>query len=131
MRVEAESLGALARLKHPNIVAVTDFAVTPRGLPFLVMERLYGRTLAEERRRRGALPVAEAVEIAEQTLRGLSAVHRLGLLHRDIKPTEPTVRSAASIAMARGAWRRRVLVALGALGWAVLLGLLTWALRSR
>jgi eukaryotic-like serine/threonine-protein kinase len=85
MRVEAQSLGALARLKHPNIVVVTDFAVTPRGVPFLVMERLFGQTVAEERRRRGALPLEEAIEIAEQTLAGLAAVHQAGIVHRDIK----------------------------------------------
>lgn len=43
MRIEAQ---ALARLRHPNLVAVTDFAVTPAGIPFLVMERLSGHTVA-------------------------------------------------------------------------------------
>lgn len=85
MRVEAQVLGALAALRHPNIVAVTDFAVTPRGVPFFVMERLFGRTVAEERRLRGVLPLHEAIDIARQTLAGLAAVHKAGIVHRDIK----------------------------------------------
>jgi serine/threonine-protein kinase len=82
MRIEAQ---ALARLRHPNLVAVTDFSVTPTGIPFLVMERLAGDTLAEERARRGSLPVEEAIDIARQTLAGLSAAHEAGIVHRDIK----------------------------------------------
>src|SRR6185503_4412640 len=85
MRVEAQSLGALARLRHPNIVMVMDFAVTPSGVPFLVMERLHGRTVFEERRRRRALPSDEAIDIARQTLAALAAVHSAGIVHRDIK----------------------------------------------
>ena len=49
-RVEAQALG---RLKHPNIVDVTDFGIDPRegGLPYLVMEYLEGITLSEKLRR--------------------------------------------------------------------------------
>ena len=82
MRIEAQ---ALARLRHPNLVAVTDFAVTPAGIPFLVMERLSGHTLADERARRGALSLEEAIDIAQQTLAGLGAAHEAGIVHRDIK----------------------------------------------
>src|SRR5215210_6689953 len=45
MRLEGQ---ALAHLSHPNIVAVTDLQITPEGRPYLVMERLYGRTLRDE-----------------------------------------------------------------------------------
>jgi len=82
MRVEAQ---ALAQLRHPNLVAVTDFSVTPAGIPFLVMEWLAGRTLADERAQRGVLPLEEALDITRQTLAGLSAVHEVGIVHRDIK----------------------------------------------
>src|SRR5262245_53571056 len=44
-RIEAQ---ALARLSHPNLVEVVDFGETPEGRPFLVMERLVGRTLRQE-----------------------------------------------------------------------------------
>jgi len=82
MRLEGQ---ALARLGHPNVVEVFDIGVTPAGRPFLVMERLFGRTLAAELAARGALPAHEAVSIACQALAGLSAAHEVGLVHRDVK----------------------------------------------
>jgi serine/threonine-protein kinase len=82
MRVEAQSL---ARLAHPNLVMVTDFGLTPEGRPYLVMERLQGHTLKDELAARGAIPVAEAVDLTRQILAGLSAAHGLGLVHRDVK----------------------------------------------
>lgn len=84
MHLEAHSLAALDG--HPNIVLATDFGETPGGRPFLVMERLYGRTLLQERNARGVLPVLEAIELTCQALAGLEAVHAMGVVHRDIKP---------------------------------------------
>lgn len=83
MRVEAQ---ALARIRHPNLVMVTDFGHTRSRRPFIVMERLQGRSLREELQARSSLPVAEAAEIGRQMLLGLSAAHAAGLVHRDIKP---------------------------------------------
>jgi len=82
MRVEAQ---ALAALSHPNLVAVTDFGQTADGRPFFVMERLRGGTLSDEIRTHGRLPVPQAIDIARQVLRALSAAHAIGLIHRDIK----------------------------------------------
>jgi serine/threonine-protein kinase len=82
MRFEAQ---ALARLDHPNILAVTDSGCTADGRPFLVMEHLRGVPLLRELRRRGCLPVAEAVALTQQVLAGLGAAHALGVVHRDIK----------------------------------------------
>lgn len=83
MRVEAQ---VLARLSHPNLVVVTDFGQTAEGRSFLVMERLEGRTLAEELAVRGALPTPEAVALVRQALSGLAAAHGAGVVHRDVKP---------------------------------------------
>jgi serine/threonine-protein kinase len=83
LRLEAE---ALSRLVHPNLVRVLDFGTTAAGVPFLVLERLFGRTLAAELRARGALPVGEALGLARQALSGLAAAHRVGIVHRDVKP---------------------------------------------
>ncbi|WP_437277074.1 serine/threonine-protein kinase [Sorangium sp. So ce375] len=82
MRVEAQSL---ARLAHPNLVTVTDFGRTAEGRTFLVMERLYGRTMREELAARGALPAMEALDLVAQTLAGLAAAHGAGIVHRDVK----------------------------------------------
>lgn len=81
LRLEAQ----IARVVHPNLVAITDVGVTPGGRRFLVMERLQGRTLRDELTRRGHFPVAEAVALQRQLLAGLAAIHRVGIVHRDIK----------------------------------------------
>jgi serine/threonine-protein kinase len=83
IRLEAQALGALS---HPNIVTVTDLGQTPTGRPYLVMERLHGRTLREELTKHGVIPVPRAIEIVRQVLDALEAAHRLGIVHRDVKP---------------------------------------------
>ncbi|AKT37155.1 serine/threonine-protein kinase [Chondromyces crocatus] len=82
MRLEAQ---VLARLSHPNLVAVRDFGVTAEGRAYLVMERLRGRTFDDELRARGKLPVQEAISYVVQALTGLAAVHAVGIVHRDVK----------------------------------------------
>lgn len=83
MRLEAH---ACARIHHENLVRVLGCGQTLDGRTFIVMERAHGRALEEELRRRGALPVPEALAIATQILAGLSAAHAAGIVHRDIKP---------------------------------------------
>ncbi|HVJ20505.1 MAG TPA: protein kinase, partial [Polyangiaceae bacterium] len=77
---------ALGRLEHPNIVSVTDAGTTSTGVPYYVMERLEGETLAARLRRVRRLTVPEALEIAAGVLEGLSAAHEIGVIHRDVKP---------------------------------------------
>jgi serine/threonine-protein kinase len=77
---------ALGRLEHPNIVTVTDAGTSSNGVPFYVMERLEGETLAQRMRRTRRFPVREAVEIAIGVLEGLAAAHQIGVVHRDVKP---------------------------------------------
>ncbi len=84
LRLEAQ---ALASLRHDNVVDVLDCDATTDGRPFLVMERLEGQPLDVYLAAKGGwLPVAEALELARQTLSGLHAVHEAGFVHRDIKP---------------------------------------------
>jgi serine/threonine-protein kinase len=83
MRVEAR---ALALVAHPNIVAVIDFGTTTDERPFIVTERLRGRSLDAELHERGALPWEEAVDVVLGVLAALEAVHTKGIVHRDIKP---------------------------------------------
>jgi serine/threonine-protein kinase len=81
--VEARALSAI---ESPHIVAARDFGRTPSGRAYLVLERLTGRSLREELRARGALPVGEAIGYVQQVLQGLGAAHRIGIIHRDVKP---------------------------------------------
>jgi serine/threonine-protein kinase len=78
---EARALSALA---HPNIVPVTDSGID-RGVPFLVMELLQGKTL-KDLIKEGPLPLWRVLDIARQTLRGLAFAHGKGIVHRDLKP---------------------------------------------
>jgi len=76
---------ALARLSHPNVVAVYDAGLDGPDA-YVVMELLAGPSLAELLAGRGPLPVPEAVRYARQAAAALAAAHALGIVHRDIKP---------------------------------------------
>ncbi len=75
----------LARLKHPNIVAVYD-AGMDRGLYYIAMEWLDGKSVDQLIEQRGKLPVDQAVRIIDQAAAALEHAHAQGLIHRDIKP---------------------------------------------
>ncbi len=79
---EARAAGKLA---HPNIVTVYDYG-EDNGRYFIAMEYLEGGTLRDMLQTRGALPVAEAVDIASQVLSALSHAHAHQVVHRDVKP---------------------------------------------
>jgi serine/threonine-protein kinase len=77
---------ALARLQHESIVNVTDAGTSGNGVPFYVMERLDGASLAAVLRQKRRLHVLEAVHVATCVLDALSAAHDIGIIHRDVKP---------------------------------------------
>ena len=85
-RFENEARAA-SRLSHPNIVATYDYGLTPMGQPYIVMEHLEGETLGESIKRKGKMPIADAVEMFRQAAEGLAYAHFRGLVHRDIKPS--------------------------------------------
>ncbi|MGW3604830.1 protein kinase domain-containing protein [Micromonospora sp. NPDC005161] len=80
---------AAARLTHPHVTQVYDYAeATLAGgavVPYLVMELVEGHNLAD-RLRTGPLPWPEAVRVAGQIAAALAAAHRIGVVHRDVKP---------------------------------------------
>ena len=73
-------------LRHPNIVQILDFNVTPEGHPYLVMEYLDGIELAVEIGRVGAMPVARVLDLVGQIASALTAAHNHKIVHRDLKP---------------------------------------------
>lgn len=75
----------LASLNHPNIGAI--YGIEEGGsVPTLVLELVEGDTL-DDRLRRGPLPLAEALAVAQQIADALDAAHRAGIIHRDLKPS--------------------------------------------
>jgi len=77
---------AATRVQHPNVAVLHDFSALPDGSHYMVWEYIDGENLAQRLRTRGTLPPAEAVRIAIEALRGLEAIHRAGIVHRDIGP---------------------------------------------
>jgi serine/threonine-protein kinase len=82
-KLEAEVTGSLG---HPNIIQVTDIGKTPTGAPYLVMEFLKGKSLAEAIDQQGPLALDWAVTIIIHVLDALAVVHHEGVIHRDLKP---------------------------------------------
>ncbi|MEO3871467.1 serine/threonine-protein kinase [Nonomuraea sp. B12E4] len=76
---------ATARLRHPGIVALHDVLVE-YDRPWLVMELLRGRTLAETVAQFGPMPADYAARIGADVLEALIAAHAQGMQHRDVKP---------------------------------------------
>lgn len=76
---------ASARIQHPNAVNVTDVGVSD-GMPYLVMEFLEGETLAAKIQRDGPMKPKDVANIVIPVLCALSAAHKTGVVHRDVKP---------------------------------------------
>jgi serine/threonine-protein kinase len=77
---------AQANLNHVNLATLYAFLVHD-GNAFIAMEFVEGENFEQLLRRRGPLPVEDAVPWFKQALLGVGAAHRMGIVHRDIKPT--------------------------------------------
>jgi tetratricopeptide (TPR) repeat protein len=75
----------LASIDHPNVVRYVTHGVDSAGRPCLVVEWLDGEDVAH-RQRRQKLTIREALDVAHQAAVGLHALHRAGIVHRDVKP---------------------------------------------
>ncbi len=101
-RREARAAG---RLRHPNVVDVTDFGFSigenGQKTAYLVMEYLDGCTLGEVLEEEKHLPVEFTVDILEQVCSAVSEAHRQGIIHRDLKPDniwlEPNLRGGYTV----------------------------------
>ena len=78
---------AAARLKSEYVAHVSDVGTFENGVPYMVMEFLEGHDLGQLLEQRGVLPVQWAVELMLQTAEALAEAHSLGIVHRDVKPT--------------------------------------------
>ncbi|MFZ1397950.1 MAG: protein kinase [Candidatus Promineifilaceae bacterium] len=88
----------VARLEHPNIVPVYDFA-EHEGYPYLVMRFVQGETL-KERLSQGTLATQEMIRIASRVADGLDYAHKQGVLHRDVKPSNILLTSGGGVFIA-------------------------------
>jgi eukaryotic-like serine/threonine-protein kinase len=86
---------AASRLKHPNVITLHDFGVSPTGQPYMVMDYLVSthsdpkhkaRSLAQEIKEQGQLSVERCIHILSQACDALEHAHRQGVIHRDVKP---------------------------------------------
>ena len=85
-RREARAAG---RLRHPNVVDVTDFGFSQTktgNVAYLVMEYLDGCTLGEILEEEKRLPLAWSIDILEQVSSAVQEAHEQGIIHRDLKP---------------------------------------------
>jgi serine/threonine protein kinase len=74
------------KVHHPNVATLHDFSSLPDGSHYMVWEFIDGENLAQRLRARGTLPPRQAIHIIQQALAGLDAIHRAGIVHRDISP---------------------------------------------
>jgi serine/threonine-protein kinase len=113
-RREAEITSAM---RHPHIVQVFDFNVTPEGIPYLVMELLDGQLLTKRLAASGPLAPHTAVHIIEQIAGALQVAHARGIVHRDLKPDNVILMSVdgqddfvklVDFGISQASWRPRV-----------------------
>jgi len=81
---EARAAGSLS---SPHAVRVFDIDTTEDGTPFIVMELLDGRDLADIVDKEGPFAVSRAVALVREACEAIAEAHRLGIIHRDIKPS--------------------------------------------
>jgi len=77
-----------ARIDHPGVATVYDFGfVAPDGAPYIAMELLSGVDVGEELERGGGMAPERALRLFRQALEALAAAHALGVVHKDLKPS--------------------------------------------
>ena len=84
-RFEQEARAA-SRIHHPNAINVMDYGIGEGNTPFIVMEYVNGITLGELIRQNGALSLERANNLLRQICGALDDAHKVGVVHRDIKP---------------------------------------------
>jgi serine/threonine-protein kinase len=85
---------AAAQIQHPNVARVIHYGEQD-GECFYAMELVHGETLEARVQRDGPLPLSLALDVVEQTARGLAAGEKCGVIHRDLKPSNLMLESHA------------------------------------
>jgi serine/threonine protein kinase len=93
----ASEARAVAKLKSEHVAHVFDVGALPDGAPYIVMEHLEGRDLADVLAEKRRLPVKVAVDYVLQACEALACAHVLGIVHRDIKPENLYLSQAGSV----------------------------------
>ena len=78
---------AMRMLRHPGIVAITDFGVDDLDRPYMVMEHVEGTTLSDILKERGTLSMKDLLPVSLEICDALSELHHKGIVHRDLKPS--------------------------------------------
>lgn len=78
---------AVSLLKHPNIITVHDFGLSPQGVPYLIMDFLEGKTVSDLVAEIEYMEPARCVALFTQICNALAHTHNKGVIHRDIKPS--------------------------------------------
>ncbi|MET9221772.1 serine/threonine-protein kinase [Streptomyces sp. NPDC003300] len=102
-RAASEARNAARLRDEPHIVTVYDVVEVDEGMwrvPWIVMQWVDGRSLAEELKRDGPLSLGLAVRVAEALLGALEAAHREGVVHRDVKPANVLLAANGSVLLA-------------------------------
>src|SRR5262245_45827023 len=77
---------AAALIENDHVVRVMDVGELPDGAPYIVMEHLSGRDLAEVLSERGRFELGDAIDAVLEACEALAAAHARGVIHRDLKP---------------------------------------------
>lgn len=81
----AREAKSAARLRHPHIVTIFELG-EHEGQPYIAMEYIHGRTLAQIIREREDVPLGRTLELMADLCDGLAFAHKAGIIHRDVKP---------------------------------------------
>lgn len=78
---------AVFAIDHPNLITVHDFGLLDDQTPYLIMDYIKGKSLAQQIAEKGTLDLSEAIPIFVHTCFGLGYAHEKGVVHRDVKPS--------------------------------------------
>jgi tRNA A-37 threonylcarbamoyl transferase component Bud32 len=74
------------QVKHPNVAILYDCSRLEDGSFYMVWEHVEGQEVGDRLAERGPFPIRDALELGIQALRGLAAIHAIGVIHRDVSP---------------------------------------------